>query len=220
MAMAQLARTGRGSADNGGPVRQCALTRERRAQGDLIRFVLDPEGRVVPDLKNKLPGRGVWLSVSCDAVAAAAKKGVFARGFASRVKAGPELADQVGALLEKASLERLALANKAGLVTTGFEKVAEAIARKEAAVLLHAADGAAGGREKLDGKIRGQSRPAVAVFTSGQLSLALGRSNVVHAAVSKGGAAESFLDAVDRLEQYRSPGAVGKAAPRPVTDTV
>lgn len=220
MAMARQASRKGACAGDGGPVRQCALTRERRSAEALIRFVLDPDGRVAPDLKNRLPGRGVWISLSRDAVAAAAKKGVFARGFAARVQTGSDLADDVGALLEKAALERLALANKAGLVTAGFTKVAEAIARKDAAVLLHASDAARDGREKLDGKPGAPGRSPVRAFTSRQLSLALGRSNVVHAAMSRGGAAESFLRAVDRLEQYRSPGVAAQAAPRPVTDTV
>lgn len=218
--MARQARREIDTADNGGSVRQCAVTRERRSPDELIRFVLDPEDRVVPDLKNRLPGRGVWVSLNREAVALAARKGAFARGFSRRISADPDLSGHVDALLEKAALERLALANKAGLVTMGFAKVGEAIAQKGLAALLHASDAAAGGREKLDGKKGAPERPAVTVFTSGQLSLALGRSNVVHAALSKGGAADSFLSAVDRLEQYRSPGADQNTAPRPVTDTV
>lgn len=218
--MARQARREFETAGDGGSVRQCAVTRERRTPDALIRFVLDPEGRIVPDLKGRLPGRGVWVSLDREAVALAAKRGAFSRGFRRQVPADPGLAAQVDALLEKAALERLALANKAGLVVTGFAKVAEVIGRKDLAALLHASDAAAGGREKLDGKTGAPGRPAVIIFTSGQLSLALGRSNVVHAALSKGGAAESFLGAVDRLEQYRSPGAEPKTAPRPVTDTV
>lgn len=218
--MVQQARAKRRAADIGGPVRQCALTRERRAQGDLIRFALDPEERVVPDLKNRLPGRGVWITARREAVARAAKKGIFARGFSRKVTTDPNLAGQVEALLERSALERLALANKAGLVTTGFTKVAEKVAQGSVFVLLHAADAAPGGREKLGGKARAPAIAPVDSLNSRQLSLALGRSNVVHAALSEGGAAESFLNAVGRLEQYRSSGAALDPAGGSVTETV
>lgn len=189
------------------PVRQCALTRVRRPAGELVRFCLDPEGRVVPDLKNRLPGRGVWLTAAHGTVAEAARKGVFARAFSSSAQSDPALADTVAALLEKDALGRLGLANKAGLVTAGFAKVAEAIERGRAAVLVHAADAAAHGRRKIDAKAGFSARPPVDCFNTDQLSLALGRSNVVHAALSQGGACDGFLRAVDRLVRYKAPDA-------------
>lgn len=192
-------------ADAGKRVRQCALTRERRPAGELIRFCLDPEGAVVPDLKNRLPGRGVWLTGTRECVSEAIRKGVFSRAFSADIKASAALAGEIEELLEHAALGRLSLANKAGLVTTGFTKVADLVARGRAAFLIHAADAASGGREKLDRKAASLARQPVDCFNSGQLSLALGRSNVVHAAVSNGGASDSFLSAVKRLEKYRNP---------------
>ncbi len=186
------------------PVRQCALTRDRRAADELIRFVLDPEGQVVPDLKAKLPGRGVWVTATRAAVEQAAAKRVFARAFAAPVPADPDLAGRVEALLEQAALERLSLAAKAGLVTTGFAKVGEACRRGQVAVLLQASDAAAGGRDKIAAKAGGQQRATIVDFTSDQLSLALGRSNVIHAALRDGGACDSFLRAVERLQRYCS----------------
>ncbi len=201
------------------PVRQCALTRVRRPASELIRFCLDPEGRVVPDLKNCLPGRGVWLTAERSAVAEAAKKGIFSRGFSAAARADANLADIVDALLEKAALARLSLANKAGLVTSGFTKVCEALDRGDAVLLLHAADASSSGCQKLDGKAAKARVVTVHCLNSGQLSLALGRSNVVHAALREGGACESFLRAVARLDRYRTQGAALKAASEPVTDT-
>lgn len=197
---------------DGETVRQCALTRVRRPAGELVRFCLDPEGRVVPDLKNRLPGRGVWLTASHETVAAAARKGVFARAFSRSVQSDPALADTLAALLEKDALARLGLANKAGLVTAGFAKAIEAVERGRAAVLVHASDAAVHGRAKIDAKAGNSLHAPVDCFSSGQLSLALGRSNVVHAALSQGGACDSFLRAVDRLVRYRAPDAAFAAA--------
>lgn len=207
-----MARARKAMADDAGPLRQCALTRARRPVDDLIRFCLDPQGNVVPDLKGRLPGRGVWVTASREAVDEAVRKGVFARGFSRAVAADAALGERIGALLEKAALDRLSLANKAGLVTAGFTKVAERLAGGGIAVLVHAADAAPGGREKIDRKAGFLPHAAVDCFTSSQLNLALGRSNVIHAAVSKGGACDSFLNAVARLERYRSSGTAFEAA--------
>lgn len=204
----------------GEPVRQCALTRARLPARELIRFCLDPEGRVVPDLKNRLPGRGVWLTAMRTVVSEATKKGVFQRGFRSPVRADANLADTVDALLEKAALGRLSLANKAGLVAAGFTKVSEAIGRGQVVLLLHASDAAPAGREKLDSKA-GRSRTMIIDrFNSAQLSLALGRPNVIHAALSEGGACESFVRSAGRLDTYRTPGAAIGAATDLATDTL
>ncbi len=193
-------------------VRQCALTRARRPTDQLIRFCLDPNGEVVPDLKHRLPGRGVWLTGTRECVAGAIGKGVFPRSFSSTVRADEALPETIDGLLERAALDRLSLANKAGLVTTGFTRVAEAVASGRVAFLVHAGDAAPGGREKLDRKAGPGARLPVDCLNSGQLSLALGRSNVVHAALSKGGASDSFLSAVERLEKYRNPEAASAAA--------
>lgn len=205
--------------DSGETVRQCALTRARLPVGDLLRFCLDPEGNVVPDLKNHLPGRGVWLTATRTIVLEAAKKGIFQRGFRATAQADTNLADTVDTLLAKAALGRLSLANKAGLVTAGFTKVSEVFDRGQAVLLLHASDAAPAGREKLDAKAGRSSTLIIDRFNSEQLSLALGRSNVIHAALSEGGACESFLRAADRLETYRSPGAAIGAASNSATDT-
>lgn len=194
------------------PVRQCALTRARRASEDLLRFCLDPAGQVVPDLKNRLPGRGVWLTAKRVCVAEAVARDVFARAFKTTVKQDASLAELAETLLEKAALSRLSLANKAGLVTTGFAKVADAVVRGNIAVLIHASDAAPGGQQKLDGKAGFMTHRRVDCFNCRQLSLALGRANVIHAALSNGGACNSFLNAVERLEKYRDPDAAFAAA--------
>jgi len=104
-------------------VRRCALTRMRLPKEDLIRFVLAPSGEIVPDLKERLPGRGVWVTADRGLVAEAAKRNVFARALKAQAKVPAGLADQVDRLLADAALGALALANKAGEVVFGTAKV-------------------------------------------------------------------------------------------------
>jgi uncharacterized protein len=195
-----------------GAVRACALTRARRPKDELIRFVLGPDGAVVPDIKEKLPGRGVWLTAAQDAVADAAKRNVFARALKAPAKVPEGLAGQVDRLLAEAALSALSLANKAGGAVFGNAKVEEAIAQGRVLALLHAREAAEDGCRKLDGKARGLSEegpnPSIRAFGVDELSLASGRSNVIHAALIRGGAARKFLAAASRLERYRK----GRAA--------
>jgi predicted RNA-binding protein YlxR (DUF448 family) len=190
-----------------GTVRRCALTRAHRPKDELIRFVLGPDGAIVPDLKEKLPGRGVWLTGAHDALAHAARRHVFARALKVNVKAPEGLVAQVDRLLEEAALGAFALANKAGDVVFGFGKVEEAILKGRFLALVHAREAAEDGCRKLDDKARGIRGnalfPAVRALGTDELGLASGRSNVIHAALIPGGAARRFLAAAQRLGRYR-----------------
>lgn len=190
------------------PVRQCALTRAERGQSDLIRFVVGPSGDVVPDLKNVLPGRGAWVMAAADCIEEAARRNVFSRTFKQSVTVPNGLAEQIGQLLARDALQRLSLANKAGLVIAGFSKVEGVVGAEDVAGLLHAADAGMDGRKKLDRKYeaicRDSGRQAFFIdcFSAEQMSLALGRSNVVHAALKTGGAVAKFTEATARLQRY------------------
>ncbi len=188
-------------------VRRCAVTRTLRSKDELIRFVLGPDGAVVPDLKEKLPGRGVWLTAAHDTVAQALKRNAFARAFKQDAKTPQALDANVEELLAEAAISALSLANKAGEAVFGNAKVEEAIAKSRVVALLHAREAAKDGCRKLDAKLRGKtagrSVPAVRVFTVDELSLASGRTNVIHAALIQGGAALKVLAAASRLERYR-----------------
>jgi predicted RNA-binding protein YlxR (DUF448 family) len=190
-----------------GSLRTCIVSREQFAPEALIRFVADPAGRIVPDLKRSLPGRGVWVRCSREAVAEAVRTKAFARAMRRPVEVDPGLAELVGALLRRRALEALSIANKAGAVTLGFAKIERALERGEVCALVHARDGAADGKGKLDRQFRavsgGQPVPVLDnVFTVAELSLALGRPNVVHAALNASGASNSFLAASGRLWRY------------------
>ena len=196
--------------DDGGTQRLCAATREALNPDELIRFVADPSGDIVPDLARRLPGRGVWIKASKSVVERAIKANVFAKSLKRNVRAAPELPERLDQLMEKRVIEALALANKAGLVTGGFQQVDELIESGGVTVLVQAADAADGGRDRLARKFaavaaaRGRNAPLVTSLSTEQMSLAMGRSNVVHAALIHGGAAERFLYEAERLKRYRS----------------
>jgi hypothetical protein len=203
-----------------GPIRSCALTRERRPDRELLRFVLDPQGRVTPDIRRKLPGRGVWLTPTRDAVAEAVKRKLFPKAFRGPAETVPDLPAMVGEALAKAALQTLSLANKAGEVVTGFQKLDKQIETGDIAVLLHATDASQDGCGRLDRKLRALShrhrQPVLVLrpFSSAEMSLALGRANVIHAAVKSAPIAEKFLSDVVRWLIYDGrealPAAVGE----------
>ena len=187
--------------------RTCIVLRQEMDEAALLRFVCSPDNRVVPDLRRKLPGRGVWVSLSREAVAEACRRKLFARALRTSCAADESLPDQVEELLERDAISLLALANKAGLVTQGFGKVEDAIGRGGVHLLMAASDGARDGRQKLSGRLRSACTggEVVECFNSEQLGLALGRVNVIHAAVAAGPLAEKLAAAVRRLESYRGP---------------
>ena len=203
--------------DNGprtksGVERMCAVTRQVSGIDDLIRFVASPSGEVIPDLKRKLPGRGLWVSLSHAAVADAVRRGIFAKSFKRDLKVSKTLADDADRHMVRGLAEALAMTAKAGQVVSGFAKVEAAIEAQQAIALIHAANGAADGIRKLNAKIAGVARrndadsanlPVVSVLTTDELDLALGRANVVHAALLAGPASKTFLARCQMLIRYR-----------------
>lgn len=192
-----------------GPLRTCLVTREKGDKAGMIRFVLSPEGEVTADVRNRLPGRGVWIKASRSTISEAARRKVFDRGFRGSAKAATDLPDRVERLLEADALQMLGLANKAGIVVTGFGKVEDELASGSAAIVVHAADAAADGIRKLGQAARRAGRlPAqVNLFESARLGLALGRPHVIHAALKTGAAGEAFLAKCRRLQAFRGDGA-------------
>jgi predicted RNA-binding protein YlxR (DUF448 family) len=197
--------------DRSATMRMCAVSREVRPIGELIRFVVSPQGEVIPDLKRKLPGRGLWVSASRRTVAEAVRRNQFSRGFKRDVRAAPTLPADTEALLVRSATEALAIAAKAGQAVSGFSKVEGALQQGQAEALIHASDGAADGIRKLDAIVRqrggnhgeSQEMPIISVLTSAELDLALGRSNVIHAALLAGPASKTFLSRCQILVQYR-----------------
>lgn len=205
-----------------GTERTCALTRELKPAAEMIRFVVGLDGEVVPDVKRKLPGRGIWVTATRAAIEDAVKRNVFARGFKRDVRVAHDLAEQTERLIERAVLDALAIAGKAGTVVSGFSKVEAAVGRDDILALIHAADASDDGKRKLAAALHrnttGKSREIVVIdaFTGAQLDLALNRPNVVHAALLAGPGSETFLARAVRLTRFRtgfSPDAVSAHAP-------
>jgi len=210
------------------PERSCIVTRAVKSPAELIRFVLSPEGVVTPDIRRALPGRGVWVTASRARIAEAGKRKAFARAFRKEVVAPADLAEQVGRLLRKDGLQAISLANKAGAVTAGFEKVRAALAAGEVLALIEASDGSPDGRRKLIGVSdmpRGAAEPGIArpsvidCFASIELDLALGRAHVIHAALLKAPAGGLALTKCLRfhrfelIEKHASGGVERRGAP-------
>jgi predicted RNA-binding protein YlxR (DUF448 family) len=209
LAVAQDMELDRGASAPGSE-RTCALSREVKPVDELIRFVLAPTGEVVADVKRKLPGRGLWVTATRDAVAQAVKRNVFSRGFKRDVRAAADLAEQTEQMLGRAALDALAIAGKAGLVASGFAKVEAALGKGEALALIHASDAAPDGKRKLSAAAAQANEdgtrkiPVVEDFSGAQLDLALNRPNVVHAALLAGPGSETFLARVARYVRFRS----------------
>jgi uncharacterized protein len=201
--------------------RMCAVTRESHPISELIRFVVGPDGAAVPDVKNKLPGRGLWVTATREGLGEAIKRKAFTRGFKREVRVAPDLTEETERLLERAVLDALAMAGKAGAVAAGFAKTQAALEHEEVIAVLHAAGASADGVRKLQANAR-RRRPGImpaeiGFLTTAQLDLALSRPNVVHAALLAGPASETFLARCRRLERFRTGDQqhqAGKAAPR------
>jgi hypothetical protein len=199
-----------------GSERLCIVTREVRPVTDLIRFVMGPDREVVPDLKRRLPGRGVWVTATRTAVAAAVKRRAFGRGFKAEVRVAPDLPDAVERLLEQSVLDALSIVRKAGRAALGFAQVERALEREPVVALLHAAEAGREGVRKLAAAARGRlgekagELPLVDRFTAAQLDLAFGRPNVVHAALLAGSASDGFLARYRNLERFRAIGPGGQ----------
>jgi uncharacterized protein len=191
-----------------GPNRTCVATRAVLPIDQLIRFVLGPEGQLVPDLKAKLPGRGVWVTASHEAVTDAVKRKAFARSLKQPVVMPEGLARMVEDLMAADARQSLAMANKAGMVITGFAKVEQAIARGGVSALIIARDGGDDGRRKVLQAVKRQhgntdAIPVFRPFDSCEMDLALGRENAIHAALLTGPASDAFVKRLLRLERYR-----------------
>jgi predicted RNA-binding protein YlxR (DUF448 family) len=191
-----------------GSERFCAATGAVRPVDDMIRFVVAPDGTVVPDLKRRLPGRGIWITGTRPALRTALARKAFAKGFKRDVQVAPDFVESTEKLLERAALDALAMARKAGNTAIGFSKADAALTRDRVVALIHAADAAADGVRKLGAALRqrpdAENIDVIDTFTSAQLDLALGRSNVIHAALLAGPESETVLARAARLRRFRT----------------
>lgn len=181
------------------------MTRESGPRTGLVRFAVGPDGTVVPDVDERLPGRGLWVSAERAVLARAVDKRLFSRGAGRAVRADADLVDRVEALLARRCLELLALARRSGAAVAGLAKVRQALQAGRPGVLLEASDGAPDGRARL--RALAGDRPVIAVLTAGELAGAFGREHTVHAFVDSGGPGGGLVDRLrrdsDRLVGFR-----------------
>lgn len=182
--------------------RRCIASGELHAKGDLLRFVVAPDGGLVFDLAGKLPGRGLWLLPRRDMLDKACARGLFAKAARAAVVVPDDLSEQVARALRERCLGLLGFARRAGELTGGFEKVRSWLSGGRVGLLFQAADAAEDGRRKLRALARAVTpTPAVVeIFTAEELGRALGRDAMVHVAVAPGLLAERLTAEVARLQ--------------------
>jgi hypothetical protein len=202
-----------------------AMERERRdiVSGEvmpehrLIRFVADPDGAIVPDVAAKLPGRGAWVCASRAAIGQAVEKKLFARALKAPVKASADLAERTEKALVSRILGDLGLARRGGNLVLGFDNVARMLdSSRPPALLIEASDGSRDGKRKLYNAAHARELKPVVMecLSSVELGLALGRENVIHAAVHPGGLAERLILDAQRLQGLRTGHESPRAEPR------
>ena len=203
--------------DEVAPKRRCILTGAHGARAVLIRLAVGPDDQIAADLGAKLPGRGAWITADRKLLEAAMAKGklkgALARAFKSNnLRLPDDLPDQIAAGLERRALDRLGLENKSGNLIWGHERVGEAILKGKVRLLLHAADAKADGMGKLEARRRGASPDTVSIVLPvgrEQLSMALGRENVVHAAIGNSGSASRVIETLERWAAFNGTSVFG-----------
>lgn len=189
----------------GGPVRQCAVTRERLAPDALIRFVRSPDGTVVPDVFGKLPGRGAWVTADRAIIADSVENHVFSRAFKTQSRPIDDILHEVERQLLQRCIGLLGMAKKSGVAVLGFDQVRAYIRKQEPGWLLEASDGAEDGRNKVHflAKAIYEDVKVAGAMSSAELGVAFGREHVIHALLEQGSLSDAFSIAYRRLIGFR-----------------
>lgn len=187
------------------PERRCIYTRETSSREMLIRFAVSPDGVVVPDLEEKLPGRGLWLTAHGDIIRRACAENAFSKAARRNVTVPADLPDRLAALINSRCLDLIGLARRSGVAVAGFEKVRAALEAGDVALLIEASDGADDGREKLARRAAGVE--TLSLWTADLLGAPFGRDRVVHAAIFAGGLADRLSREAQRCAGIQSEGA-------------
>lgn len=180
--------------------RRCIVHRDAAPRAGLVRFVVSPDGILTPDVLEKLPGRGIWVTSDLASLETAVNKGLFARAAKGPVKVPDGLTDQVEGLLASRVTGLIAMARKAGLAVAGFEKVKGWLAGGDVRVLLQASDGSTRGKSKL---WTPEGARYFDCLTADELGLAFGRQSVIHGALASGGISDRVVEEAARLKGLR-----------------
>ena len=184
-------------------IETCIVTGEQLPIAQMIRFAVDPDKNIVPDLTEKLPGQGFWVKAHKDIVKKAVWRNSFTTANRSPVEVPKDLLEKIELGLLKQSLETIGLARKAGLLIQGFAKVEEVFKNNRGAVYVVATDAMDNGREKLERLADQADLPILDIWTSSQLSAALGADNAVHVVLTPGGLTDKLLSIAQKLKDIR-----------------
>jgi predicted RNA-binding protein YlxR (DUF448 family) len=193
-----------------GAERRCIVTRKSAPRAGLVRFVLGPDGAVVPDLAETLPGRGVWVIAERGAVETARRKNVFAHALRTPARAPADLAERIERLLAERCIALIGFARRADRIVFGRDRVRAALSAGQIALLLAAADSEGRDAADLAARFDGER---FAVLTSAEIGAALGREGVVHLALKPGRLAEALARELGRLQGFRAVVSEASSAP-------
>jgi hypothetical protein len=196
---------GADSAEGNPSLRRCIVTREPQPKEGLIRFVVAPDGTLTPDLAETLPGRGIWVTASREAIETAHAKKLFGRAARRAVTVPEDIADRLEQMLAERCVALLGLLNRAGELVAGMMRVREWLQGDKAAILLTAAD--SDGRDASELKRMARGKQTVDVLKGVELGRAVGRDHIVHMAAAPGRLAQSLLRETRRLAGLRDGGA-------------
>lgn len=205
--------------------RTCIVTRKRGTADGMIRFVADPDGNVVADIRARLPGRGCWVTAERSCLRQAMKRNLFARALKARVTVLADLDATVDMLLVSALTGMISMARKAGQVVTGATKVDAAVRSGRAIAVFNATDAAAGGVRKIEQACRvatasgGGEISAFRLLSADELAIVMAGGNVIHLAVLAGQAGEGVVKRAKMLDRYRNGAENGHTAGRPAQET-
>ncbi len=188
-------------------MRKCIATGELYPKSELLRFVIGPDGLVVHDVLEKLPGRGIWVLADKGALEKAVSKKLFSRAAKTQVHAPDDLVDRVEAALAKRVISLVAMARKAGRAVTGATKVKDRVAGPGVAALFQARDGSP--REKSRIRLHDEGE-TFECLTKSELGEAFGREFAVHAALDTGGLAARVIEEAIRLKGFRPEASTGR----------
>ena len=195
-----MGRAGQPKDRTNGPERKCIATGEVRSKSDLIRFVVGPDAQLVPDVAAKLPGRGIYVTATRDALEKAVAKNLFARAARGSITLPDNLPDLIEEILALRVVDLISLARKGGNAVAGYERVKDWLMKEEATVLIQASDGSERGKSKLSTPYRGSF---IGWLTADELGRAFGRQTTIHAALGAGGLAKRVVEEAARLKGLR-----------------
>ncbi len=181
--------------------RRCIVTRQTESKSGMIRFVVGPDNKIVPDILEKLPGRGIWVTASRKTLEEAIKKGLFSRGAKAKVEVDADLVKQVDDLLARRVIDMISMGRKAGRAIAGLEKVKSWLIEEKAVILIQASDGSERGKTALRPPKGPES--LIQCLTSSELGMAFGRDTVIHAAMTKDGITDRVRHDATRLAGLR-----------------